>query len=152
MSACGKGKLLACDQFGVHQVTRFFPSELPSNFSGLSVWCCLGLFLPRVRTLCFPLLNFMISVGPFLCFPLKGTTFQPIRTSASSASAANSLGVCCVSSLCHWRREFRIIIVEINSRGRPLGAVLQMDFVLITTLGAWQFSQLSVPLTKCGLT
>lgn len=86
-----------------------------------------------------------VPVDPFLCFLLKcSLAFQPLLPVLRHQQTPWE----CVLShhLCHGRRELKIVL-EINSRGRALGTVLQMDFVLITTLGAWQFSQLLVPLT-----
>jgi len=82
MAACFKATLLA-----YHQYPFLYPSfsaELLSSQSALSVYWCLGLFLPRSGT-AFPVVKFCeVPVGPFLWpgeVPLNGTTLWHISLS-----------------------------------------------------------------------
>lgn len=152
MSTCHRRMLLAHDQLDVHQDRRSFSAELYWSWSAPSVYWCLGLFLPRFRTyFAFPIVELPeVPVRPFLWpveVPLNDTTlaYQPLLP---VWHYQQTLWVCILShDLCHWGRWSKNIILGTNPGDRKLATGLQLNFVLITTLWAWQFRQFSVHLT-----
>ncbi|KAK4806792.1 hypothetical protein QYF61_005588 [Mycteria americana] len=120
------------------------------------MYWCLGLFLPRGRTLPFPLLNFMRFLSAHFS-SLFRSLWMAARSSAISAtpptfvSPANLLRV-------HSAPSSRSLMKMLNRTGpsidpwaTPLVTGIQLDFVpLIATLWAQPFSQFSIHLTVCS--
>lgn len=126
---------------------KFLSCRAPFKLARLQCVVLSGVIPSQVLDFVFSIAELHeVPVGPFLCFPLNGTTLWHISLFCQFCIIRKLPGwVFCL--ITYWGRELKNIILEINPRNRQLGTILQVDFVLITTLGAWQFSQLSVPLT-----
>lgn len=105
-----------------------------------------GVIHPQVLDFVFHCWTSWSSCWPIPLLPSEGynpLAYQPLLPVLHHQQTP---WLCALSHhVCHWRRELKIIILGINSRGRPLGTFLQVDSVLIKPLGAGQFSQLSDP-------
>ena len=132
---------------------RSFTAKLLLSWPIPSLSCCLGLSLPRSRTLNFPLLNFTRFLSAHFS-SMPRSLWMAEYTSAVSDTppgfvlSANLLSV-------HYAPTLRPLMKMLNSSGpsiKPWGTLLvtgiQLDLVLwITELWAWQFSHFPVHLT-----
>ena len=132
---------------------RFLSAELLSSRSIPSLYWCMGLFLPRCRTLHLPLLNLI----RFLSAQLSSLSRCHWMAAQPAWCIYHSSQFCVISKLgeVHSNSSSRSLMNKLNKTGpstdpwgTPLVTSLQLDSVpLMTTLWVLPFSQFSIHCT-----
>ena len=129
---------------------RSLSTELLSSRSTPSLYWCMGLFLPRCRTLNFPLLNLIRFLSAQL------SSLSRSRSKAAQPSGVSTTPLSLVSSAnllrVHSNASSRSLMKKLNKTGpstdpwgTSLVTSLQLDSApLITTLWVLPFSQFSI--------
>jgi len=136
--------------FSSTRTPRSLSTELLSSRSAPSLYWCMGLFLPRCRTLHLPLFNFISFLSAQLS-SLSRSRWMAAQASGVSAtppgyvSSANLLSAHSVPSSRSCINKLNKTGLSTDPWGTPLATDFQPDSTsLITTLWALPFSQFSV--------
>lgn len=127
---------------------RAFYAELLSSWLTPSLCWCSGLFLPRCMTWHFYLSFLFASFSGLSTFTWMAGCPSGISTTLPSLESSGDLAEDTLCLIVHVIREdLNSLGLSIDFWGTPPVASIQLDFLLITTLSVWHFSQFSVQFT-----